>query len=165
MQWQDGLWSVPYQHGYLPAIGGLAQYIRCADALTGGQPQLGYRCTLLRWHAQDPVSEPERQRHARVAHWQGNRHPFIDHPEWVAAVWGETDCTTPATTTITPASVPSITTPATTLPGPIIANRRSKVYHRPDCPSYRAVAVQNQVMFPTVAAAEAAGYRVAGNCP
>jgi micrococcal nuclease len=49
--------------------------------------------------------------------------------------------------------------------GPIIGNRRSRVYHRPDCPSYAAVAPQNRVPFASPAEAEAAGYRLAGNCP
>jgi micrococcal nuclease len=49
--------------------------------------------------------------------------------------------------------------------GPIIGNRRSRVYHRPDCPSYAAVAPQNRVPFASAAEAEGAGYRLAGNCP
>jgi endonuclease YncB( thermonuclease family) len=50
-------------------------------------------------------------------------------------------------------------------PYPIIGNRRSHIYHRPDCPNYSQVAPQNRVAFNSAADAEAAGYRVAGNCP
>jgi deoxyribonuclease-1 len=50
-------------------------------------------------------------------------------------------------------------------PYPIIGNRKSHFYHRPDCPNYSQVAPKNRVAFNCAAAAEAAGYRVAGNCP
>jgi endonuclease G len=49
--------------------------------------------------------------------------------------------------------------------GPVIANRRSKVYHVPGCPGYGEVGEKNRVTFASVAAAESAGYRKAGNCP
>src|SRR5215831_154201 len=48
-------------------------------------------------------------------------------------------------------------------PYPVVGNRRSHIYHRPDCPNYSQVAPRNRVGFNS--AAEAAGYRVAGNCP
>jgi len=51
----------------------------------------------------------------------------------------------------------------TSSPYPIIGNRRSHIYHRPDCPNYSQVAPHNRVEFNS--AAEAAGYRVARNCP
>lgn len=47
---------------------------------------------------------------------------------------------------------------------PIIGNKNSKVYHRPDCPDYSRVAPKNRVSFRTENEAEAAGYRRAGNC-
>src|SRR5262245_60109044 len=49
--------------------------------------------------------------------------------------------------------------------GPIVGNRNSKIYHRPDCPGYGSVSERNRVTFKTVAEAEAAGYRKAKNCP
>ena len=52
-----------------------------------------------------------------------------------------------------------------TSPYPIIGNRKSLIYHRPDCPNYSQVAPHNRVAFNGAAEAEAAGYRVAGNCP
>lgn len=48
---------------------------------------------------------------------------------------------------------------------PILGNRRSGKYHRPDCPSYSQIAPHNQVPFSSAAEAEAAGYRLSGNCP
>lgn len=37
---------------------------------------------LLRWHREDPVSMYERHRNAAIYVLQGNRNPFVDHPEW-----------------------------------------------------------------------------------
>src|SRR5580765_3566152 len=50
-------------------------------------------------------------------------------------------------------------------PYPIIGNRRSHIYHRPDCPNYSQVAPRNSIAFNRAAEAEVAGYREAGNCP
>jgi len=36
------------------------------------------------WHEQDPVTIWERHRNATIFKRQGNRNPFIDHPEWLA---------------------------------------------------------------------------------
>jgi len=47
----------------------------------------------------------------------------------------------------------------------IIGNKRSHIYHRPDCPGYAKVSENNQAVFPDAEAAEEAGYRLAGNCP
>jgi len=52
---------------------------------------MGKLGTLLAWHYGDPVSPAERQRNDRVfADFQRNRNPFIDHPEWVDAVFRPT---------------------------------------------------------------------------
>jgi len=62
--------------------------LELVDGATGsGQPRSGKLCTLLRWHAQDPVSDWERRRNDRIHAVQGNRTPFIDHPEWAGIVW------------------------------------------------------------------------------
>jgi hypothetical protein len=50
------------------------------------------------------------------------------------------------------------------VPGPIIANRRSSLYHTPGCRTYEATSPENRVLFGTTAEAEAAGYRLAGSC-
>ncbi|MNY16277.1 Extracellular ribonuclease precursor [compost metagenome] len=43
---------------------------------------------LLRWHQQDPVSLKEIDRNNAVYNYQGNRNPYIDHPEYIAQIWG-----------------------------------------------------------------------------
>jgi endonuclease I len=48
---------------------------------------MGLLSDLLQWHAEDPVDDKERLRNEAVFSYQGNRNPFIDHPEWVACVF------------------------------------------------------------------------------
>ena len=42
--------------------------------------------TLLRWHRENPVSLYELHRNQAISEVQGNRNPFIDHPEWAEKV-------------------------------------------------------------------------------
>ena len=59
-------------------------------ATTGGNASLAYMgrlSTLLAWHAADPVDAREEARNDEVAVHQGNRNPFIDHPEWATCVF------------------------------------------------------------------------------
>ncbi|WP_257955770.1 endonuclease [Nocardioides sp. B-3] len=43
---------------------------------------------LLARNSEDPVSTFEMRRNDRIhSTWQGNRNPFIDHPEWADAIW------------------------------------------------------------------------------
>jgi endonuclease I len=49
---------------------------------------------LMRWNEEDPVSQKEVDRNNAIYAIQHNRNPYIDHPEYVAAVWG-TASTTP----------------------------------------------------------------------
>jgi endonuclease I len=41
---------------------------------------------LRQWHEDDPVSAKEIDRNDEVQDRQGNRNPFIDHPEWVCLI-------------------------------------------------------------------------------
>ncbi len=50
---------------------------------------MGYVSVLLEWHEQDPVDDRERLRNDVVFQYQGNRNPFIDHPEWVDLLFGD----------------------------------------------------------------------------
>ena len=50
-------------------------------------------------------------------------------------------------------------------PYPVIGNRKSHIYHRPDCSNYSQVAPHNRVAFNSPVEAEEAGFRRAGNCP
>lgn len=47
---------------------------------------------LLEWHHNDPVSQKEIDRNDSVYNRQGNRNPFIDHPEYADCIWGTGTC-------------------------------------------------------------------------
>ncbi len=61
---------------------------------------------LLGWSASDPVSQKEIDRNNAIFYksGQGNRNPYIDHPEYVSKVWGGTAVSsqTPKTTFLFP---------------------------------------------------------------
>lgn len=44
---------------------------------------------LMKWHKQDPVSQWESERNNKCESVQGNRNPFIDHPEYANYIFGE----------------------------------------------------------------------------
>ncbi|NOJ71318.1 endonuclease I family protein [Paenibacillus alvei] len=55
----------------------------------GTAPVHGKLATLLKWHNEDPVDAFEMRRNNVIYEkYQHNRNPFIDHPEWVASIWG-----------------------------------------------------------------------------
>ena len=43
---------------------------------------------MLKWHRQDPVSDKEITRNAKVADLQGNANPFVEQPALVEYIWG-----------------------------------------------------------------------------
>lgn len=58
-----------------------------AASATGSNEAVAYMgllSVLYQWHLDDPVDDVERARNDVVYAYQGNRNPFIDHPEWVA---------------------------------------------------------------------------------
>jgi endonuclease I len=55
----------------------------------GSAPYQGKLSVLLAWHRLDPPDAFEQRRNQVIYdRWQGNRNPFIDHPEWATAIWG-----------------------------------------------------------------------------
>ncbi|MBG0855062.1 endonuclease [Streptomyces spinoverrucosus] len=59
------------------------------DSVSNGSvPYHGRLSVLKQWHEQDPPSTFEERRNDVIYNsYQGNRNPFIDHPEWVEAIW------------------------------------------------------------------------------
>ena len=63
---------------------------------------MGLKSVLLQWHKEDPVDDFERRHNDAVYAFQGNRNPFVDHPEYAACVFenvcsgGSGDTTAPA---------------------------------------------------------------------
>ncbi len=78
------------------------------DASNTGSNQsvayMGMLSVLLQWHAQDPPDSREIWRNEVVFSFQGNRNPFIDHPEWVECLHNDV-CTTDTTPPAAPASL------------------------------------------------------------
>ena len=54
------------------------------------------------WHKADPVDAWELQRNSRAESVQGNRNPFIDHPEYADYLWGGVEIGTGGPTTTAP---------------------------------------------------------------
>lgn len=50
---------------------------------TAAKAYMGLLTDLLQWHLQDPPDATEVRRNDTVQGFQGNRNPFVDHPEWV----------------------------------------------------------------------------------
>ena len=44
---------------------------------------------LLEWNELDPVDNIEETRNEAASKYQGNRNPFIDHPEYAEYIWGD----------------------------------------------------------------------------
>lgn len=58
---------------------------------------------LLDWHENDPVSQKEIDRNNAVYNIQGNRNPFVDHPEFAERIWS-TGTTYQITANVSPAN-------------------------------------------------------------
>lgn len=61
-----------------------------------GEYDMGDLSALLEWHYEDPVDERERRRNHLIydstdnpQYYQGNRNPFVDHPELVWSIWAD----------------------------------------------------------------------------
>jgi endonuclease I len=86
---------------------------------------------LLRaWNAADPVSQKEIERNQSVYGIQGNRNPFIDHPEYVEMIWGSGTASVP---TVTTNSASAITSTSATGGGNITADGGASVTARGVC--------------------------------
>ncbi|WDS36736.1 endonuclease [Pseudoxanthomonas sp.] len=56
---------------------------RSKIVITSSSPAyMGLLSTLLAWSAADPPDDVERERNEVIYSFQGNRNPFVDHPEW-----------------------------------------------------------------------------------
>jgi endonuclease I len=63
--------------------------LELVDRLTNaGEARFGDLCDLVNWHLGDAVSAAELRRNEVIYSWQGNRNPFVDHPEYVLQIWG-----------------------------------------------------------------------------
>ena len=51
--------------------------------------EFGDLATLLDWHRNDPPDDFEMNRNNVVYNWQKNRNPFIDQPDLIEYIWGD----------------------------------------------------------------------------
>ncbi len=100
--YKDGIWQASPRHRGDVARAILYMEVRYSDfslisrGQTLGSKQMGYLDDLLLWHAEDAVDPFEQTRNDRVFAFQNNRNPFVDHPEWVAVVYGSAGSSDPA---------------------------------------------------------------------
>lgn len=76
----------------MPLWSGGTEGKQAFDPTTFPSIDLPYLKMMLKWHYQDPVSQKEIDRNNAAYSFQGNRNPYIDHPEYVSLVWNNT-CT------------------------------------------------------------------------
>ena len=69
------------------ALTDTASLITQSTGNTTGTAYMGLLSVLLQWHIDDPVDDREVLRNQIVFNAQGNRNPFIDHPEWVKCIY------------------------------------------------------------------------------
>ncbi len=77
---------------YQSSIGSWESNSSYADAVLNGTSNQVFEnwflTMLLSWHSQDPVSQKEIDRNDAAQVYQGNRNPFVDHPNFVTSIWG-----------------------------------------------------------------------------
>jgi endonuclease I/methionine-rich copper-binding protein CopC len=69
-------------------------------ANTAAKAYMGLLTDLLAWHLQDPPDAEEIARNDVIQSFQGNRNPFVDHPEWATRALFES--VNPATCVLNP---------------------------------------------------------------
>ena len=83
--------AVRYEGGTHPTTGQNEPDLEMTDnasliVLTSSSPAyMGLLSTLIGWHQADPPDTAERARNEVIYSFQGNRNPFIDHPEWATS--------------------------------------------------------------------------------
>ena len=56
--------------------------------------EMGVISDMLSWNLRYPVQDREQRRNSGAQYLQGNRNPFIDHPEYACKIWGGTNSNT-----------------------------------------------------------------------
>jgi endonuclease I len=71
----------------MPTWGNNADAIQAFEPNTFPSVDITYLKLMIQWHNLDPVSQKEIDRNNAAYTYQGNRNPFVDHPEYVSQVW------------------------------------------------------------------------------
>lgn len=71
----------------MSTYGNIALASQALDTTTFPSVDIPYLQMMINWHHLDPVSQKELTRNNGAYSFQGNRNPYIDHPEYVDYVW------------------------------------------------------------------------------
>ena len=83
--------AMRYEGGTHPTTGQNEPDLELTDnaslivATSSSPAYMGLLSTLLSWHQADPPDAAELERNEVIYSFQGNRNPFIDHPEWATS--------------------------------------------------------------------------------
>lgn len=81
------LYFVTRYEDNMTTYGNNAEAVQAFEPNTFPSIDIPYLKLMLKWHNQDAVSAKEIARNNAAYTFQGNRNPYIDHPEYVAMVW------------------------------------------------------------------------------
>jgi endonuclease I len=104
--------AIRYEGGVHPSTGQSEPDLELTDnraqivATSSSPAYMGLMSALLAWHQADPPNAAEVLRNDVVQSFQGNRNPFIDHPEW--ATQALFTSTTPSTCELVTPQPPAI---------------------------------------------------------
>ncbi|MCR5184647.1 MAG: endonuclease [Bacilli bacterium] len=68
--------------------------LECANSSGSKNNKMGNLETLLKWNLEYDVTDREKNRNEGAEYLQGNRNPFIDHPEYGCKIWGNANART-----------------------------------------------------------------------
>ena len=71
----------------------LSELTIISNGQTGYSNTMGQMSTLIRWHFEYSPNVYEMNRNNGAEYLQGNRNPFVDHPEYVARIWSNFNST------------------------------------------------------------------------
>ncbi len=78
--------AIRYEGGTDPLSGQSEPQLELTDIRgqigSGSTSYMGLLTDLLAWHVGDPPDAEERARNDTIQAFQGNRNPFVDHPDW-----------------------------------------------------------------------------------
>jgi uncharacterized protein YjdB len=72
----------------------LSDEVNISKGGAGYTSTMGKLSDMLKWNLQYSTSVYEQNRNNGAQYLQGNRNPFIDHPEYACKIWGNTNSTT-----------------------------------------------------------------------
>lgn len=118
------------------------------------------------WDRMYPVTDWELERDRRIAGVMGHSNPYVTgERSWRIGQKPSADGLAAFSSAVQPAAQGKQQQKDKDVSAPVIGNRRSGVYHMPQgCPSYNQVSSANRISFHSALEAEAAGFRLAGNC-